>query len=142
METYRKLLKNRNGDIIIPVTDSEVYSSTERKVGVWYDNKTMFRKVFTGTFTTPTVGTRLTTNLISSGIDNVIDVVGYWSPNNSSQTSGEHYAYGTAALGAQPDSEIGVRVNSNKLQLLVENYAASYAGGTGSYRLAITYTKS
>ena len=47
MATYKKLLKNRNGDNIIPVTDADTYSTTEKKVGVWIDGKPIYRKSFT-----------------------------------------------------------------------------------------------
>lgn len=46
MATYRKLLKNRNGDIIIPVTDlMGDYSTTELFTGChWIDGRKIYKK--------------------------------------------------------------------------------------------------
>lgn len=46
MATYKKLLKNRNGDIIIPVTDlMSDYSTSEVKTGCkWIDGKPIYKK--------------------------------------------------------------------------------------------------
>lgn len=46
MATYRKLLKNRNGDIIIPVTDlMDDYSTTEINTGrKWIDGRYIYKK--------------------------------------------------------------------------------------------------
>ena len=43
MATYKKLLKNRAGDTIIPVSDYDVYSTSEKVVGVWTDGKPIYR---------------------------------------------------------------------------------------------------
>jgi hypothetical protein len=108
----------------------------------WVDGKHIYKQVFAANFTTPAVGTRLTIDLIASNIDNIIRVCGNYSPNNSSITTGEHYSFGGAPLGGNgPDAEISVRTNSNKLQLLINNYANTYAGQTGSYSLSVEYTK-
>lgn len=46
MATYRKLLKNRNGDIIIPVVDTiGDYSTSEVDTGYhWIDGRTIYKK--------------------------------------------------------------------------------------------------
>lgn len=144
MATYRKLLKNRKGDTIIPVVDViGDYSTSEVNTGyTWVDGKPIYKRVFAATFTTPAVGTRLTIDLIDSNIDNVIRACGNYSPNNSSITTGEHYVFGGGSLGSNVDAEISVRTNSNKkLQLLINNYATVYVGRTGSYSVSVEYTK-
>ena len=82
MATYRKLLKNRKGDIIIPVTDADTYSTTEKKVGVWIDGRPIYRRVLTlpgiagGTEYTIDIG------VLSSNISN------FWVKNGSVKVSG------------------------------------------------------
>lgn len=82
MATYRKILKNRAGDIIIPVTDADTYSTTEQKVGVWIDGKPIYRRVLTlpgiaaGTEYTIDIG------ILSSNISN------FWVKNGSVRISG------------------------------------------------------
>jgi hypothetical protein len=49
MATYKRLLTTKAGDTIIPVTERDVYSTTEQVVGEWIDGKTIYRRVFTGT---------------------------------------------------------------------------------------------
>ncbi len=44
MATYKKLLKNRAGDTIIPVSEYDVYSTSEQISGVWIDGKTIYKK--------------------------------------------------------------------------------------------------
>lgn len=107
----------------------------------WVDGKHIYKRVFAANFTAPAVGTRLTIDLIASNVDNVIRACGNYSPNNSSITTGEHYTFGGAVLGSQPDAEISVRTYSNKLQLLIDNYANAYVGQTGSYSISVEYTK-
>ena len=121
----------------------DVYSTEEKATNKrWVDNKIIYKRTFVDTFTTPAVGTRLTVDLIASGVDNVIKAEGYYSPNNSSTTSGEHYVFGGAALGSSEDAEASVRVNnSNKVQFLLCNYATSYVELTGSYAITVYYTK-
>lgn len=43
MAVYHKLLKNKAGDTIIPVTQ-EVYSTSEQAVGQWVDGRALYRK--------------------------------------------------------------------------------------------------
>lgn len=119
------------------------YTTSEIDTGyTWVDGKQIYKRVFAANFTTPAIGTRLTIDLIASNVDNVIRVCGNYSPNNSSITTGEHYIFGGGVLGnTGPDAEISVRTNSNKLQLLVDNYQNAYAGQTGSYSLSVEYTK-
>lgn len=44
MATYKKLLKDKDGNTIIPVTEVDAYSTTEQVVGTWIDGKPLYRK--------------------------------------------------------------------------------------------------
>lgn len=44
MATYKKLLKNRAGDTIIPVCEYDVYSTSEQVAGIWIDGKPLYKK--------------------------------------------------------------------------------------------------
>lgn len=84
MATYRKLLKNRKGDIIIPVTDlMESYSLDEVNTGKkWIDGKPIYRKCYTGTINI-TANTRVNKDLeTNSDIENIINVGGYMGYNS------------------------------------------------------------
>ena len=82
MATYNKLLKNLAGDINIPVTDADTYSTTEKKVGVWIDGKPIYRRVLT--LPGITGGTEYTIDIgvLSSNISN------FWLKNGSVRISG------------------------------------------------------
>jgi len=79
MAVYKKLLKNRKGDTIIPVTDlAENYSLDEVNTGKkWVDGKPIYRKCYTGTINI-TANTRVNKDLeTNSDIENIINVGGY-----------------------------------------------------------------
>lgn len=82
MATYKKVLKNRAGDTIIPVTDADRYSGPEKKVGFWIDGKPIYRRVLLlpgiagGTEYTIDIG------VLSSNISN------FWVKNGSIKISG------------------------------------------------------
>lgn len=82
MATYKKLLKNRAGDTIIPVTDADRYSGTEKKVGIWIDGKPIYRRVLN--LPAITGGTEYTIDIgvLSSNISN------FWVKNGSVKISG------------------------------------------------------
>lgn len=82
MATYKKVLKNRAGDTIIPVTDADTYSTTEQKVGVWTDGKPIYRRVLT--LPGIAAGTEYTIDIgvLSSNISN------FWVKNGSVRISG------------------------------------------------------
>ena len=64
MATYRKLLKNKAGDTIIPITDRDIYSTSETIVGTWINGKPIYRKVIniTSQFSLPVNGTWVNTS--------------------------------------------------------------------------------
>lgn len=72
MATYRKLLKNRDGDIIIPVVDvMGDYSTSEVDTGYhWIDGKTIYKKtVYFSSLPNNT------TKTVSFGVNNVSYVI-------------------------------------------------------------------
>lgn len=84
MAVYKKLLKNRKGDTIIPVTDLvENYSLDEVNTGKkWIDGKPIYRKCYTGTINI-TANTRVNKDLeTNSDIENLINVGGYMGYNS------------------------------------------------------------
>lgn len=82
MATYKKILKNRAGDTIIPVVDADRYSMPEKKVGFWIDGKPIYRRVLL--LPGITGGTEYTINIgvLSSNISN------FWVKNGSIKISG------------------------------------------------------
>lgn len=74
MAVYNKLLKNRAGDTIIPVTQ-DVYSTSETVVGAWTSGETIYRKVITGFSLTPVVGANSSSiDLSNIGISKMIKI--------------------------------------------------------------------
>lgn len=74
MATYKKLLKNRAGDTIIPVTDRDIYSTTEQVIGAWINGKPLYRKVIN-------IANPQTSNTdygtVANDIDECIKIYGY-----------------------------------------------------------------
>lgn len=124
MATYKKLLKNRAGDTIIPVTDRDVYSTTEQVIGEWIDGKPLYRRVFTGTATTMPFSVATLTNC------NVKNIYGRITYNGSNY------------------HQIGAYANANYYSLAQQNYSnynidlygsSNYVGQ--QYELVAEYTK-
>lgn len=72
MATYRKLLKNRNGDTIIPIVDAiGDYSTSEVNTGyTWIDGKNIYKKtISTGALPNNT------TETVAHGISNLDKII-------------------------------------------------------------------
>lgn len=86
MAVYNKLLKNKAGDTIIPVTQ-DVYSTSETVVGVWTDGKPIYRKILTGT-TSSSAGSDSSIFALSSlNIDTIVKMDGFVGYSSSSSWS-------------------------------------------------------
>ena len=72
-----------------------------------------------------------------TGVDSITNVSGKWSPNFLTPT----ISYGSGDLSSTGgvDAYMELRTYSNKIQLM--EYSPVYNGTTGSYLLAIEYTK-
>ena len=112
MATYKKLLKNRAGDTIIPVTELDnTYSTAETRVGTWIDGKPIYRKVF---HITNPAKTNTNYAIVSSSLDACVALYGYMKIND-----------GTAVPVPQTDS-------SSTYSVLLVN-ASGYLRGRFSY---------
>lgn len=133
MATYKKLLKDKDGNSIIPVTERDVYSTTEQVIGQWIDGKPIYRRVFTGTITN-SANVRVQVSLWNNSPINKIVSIGGWM------------RYSTAGVNAFPQSEGGgeyriayVQSDSHNLMLAVLS-ASAY--GNRPYEIWVEYTKS
>ena len=129
MATYKKVLKNRAGDTIIPVTDADTYSTNEKKVGVWIDGKPIYRKTIVLDFTSvPAAG--LTWN---HGISNFSKMIAHDIVFN---LGWDRTFYGDSAYLAR--NGMALRIGST--QIALDTNAASNWKGTIYY--TVYYTKS
>lgn len=80
MATYKKLLKNRAGDTIIPVTERDVYSTEEQVIGTWVDGKPIYRRVFN--ITSPQT-TNTNYNFVSTDIGSLIGLWGWMASSGN-----------------------------------------------------------
>lgn len=73
MAVYKKLLKNRKGDTIIPVTDLDAtYSTAEVDTGkLWIDGKKIYRRCFSGTYSV-TGGSVFDTAIMNGVVETII----------------------------------------------------------------------
>lgn len=132
MATYKKLLKDKDGNSIIPVTERDVYSTTEQVMGQWTDGKPIYRRVFSGAITN-TANARATITLWSGSPIKKIISVGGW------------IRYSAAGVNAFPLAEGAgeyrftyVQDGTNNLNLAVFS-ATAYTGRP--YEIWIEYTK-
>lgn len=127
MATYKKLLKNRAGDTIIPVTDRDIYSTTEQVIGEWIDGKPVYRKVYTGTLGT----TGMSTVADTSDISRVVKIGGYIASAAGFRIPcpfyGSSTSYFSAAVAAAPARAVYAYHSSNF--------------NSGTYQIVIEYTK-
>lgn len=119
MATYKKLLKNRAGDTIIPVTDVDAYSTTEQKVGVWIDGKTIYRKVVQGTLS----GSSFNALATITNIDKLVKICGSYLRPDGVQTD-------------CPRQTIQIYIGTDKVL-----YVRDSEGLNGTAKMAVYYTK-
>ena len=75
------------------VNNINTYSNDEIRIGTWIDGKPIYRKVFSGTFTSS--NTRTVEDLYT-GVDSITNVSGKWSPNFLTPT----ISYGSGDLSS------------------------------------------
>ena len=151
MATYKKQLKDQNGDNIIPalgtasVTGTNIDWSTFQRpttevvAGKWCDGSTIYAQHFTGTFTVSTSG-RVTVNLLSAGSAKmVIKVEGsYDASGSNAPTAFIGPTLSTSAFKIDAIANLDV-ASDGRLRFMVS--AQSYGGQTGCYDLVVYYTK-
>ena len=113
-----------------------VYSTDETVIGKWIDNKIIYRKVVSGTFTSSNI--RASADLIEN-VDTLINAEGVWSPNSTTPNVCYGSVETSAAGGIDAYFQIRKNKSTNVVQLL--EYSTTYSGSTGSYVLALEYTK-
>lgn len=111
MATYKKLLKDKDGNSIIPVTERDVYSTTEQIVGQWIDGKPIYRK-------TIDVGAlpNNTTKNVAHNISNlgyVVDARGF-----ASSTWGAFYPIPTIYPASDASYNTMLAVTSTNIELI------------------------
>lgn len=112
--------------------DLEIYSTSERKIGVWIDGKPLYQRTFTGTLSTADGVTTVAplANVSASGIIDLQVIVSKTVGNISFALSNFH--------GEQAnDWVIVVYYESPGLQISTGN--TDYRGA--NYRLTVKYTK-
>lgn len=116
-------------------TKAGIFSSTAQVIGKWINNKPVYRKVFSGTFTSS--ASRVIVEL-EDNVDYIISCTGLYSEQSTTPDIG----FGTPQIGVtgQIDSYSNYAIRSNKL--VIEFVSPSYPGNTGSYSIVAEYTKS
>lgn len=137
MATYRKILKDREGNTIIPFTnENKVYSENEIDTGnVWIDGKHIYRRVWVGTITNSAGGRTNQTLWASSPIDKLINTGGW-------------LRYGDNGINTFPHAEVESGntffwlyvQNSSKNLTLAVHAAGAYTNRP--YQVWVEYTKS
>ena len=122
-------------DLLEPVENNFNYETTETEIGKWTNDKTIYRRIISGTYTSSTQ--RQTIDLVT-GVDTLIKAYGLFSPNNSTPNEMLGVSIGS---GGGIDAYSSVRVSSNKIQGLFSTPQSAYSGLTGSYRIVVEYTK-
>lgn len=111
----------------------DTYSTTEQAVGTWIDNKTIYRKVYTGTWSAS--GNTSVTIITDSSIDNIIATGGWFDDNSAKIAFGQRHWLSNAG----PDATSYAMVTSNGLVIRLVN-------GNGvltdrPYQIWVEYTK-
>lgn len=131
MATYRKLLKDRQGNTIIPVY-KDYYTTEEQVIGRWIDGKPLYRRVFTGTISNSASARATAILWTNSPIEKLVNVGGW-------------IRYGDSGINAFPLAEGGgeyrlvyVQTGSNNLTMAV---LAMSSYTDRPYEVWIEYTK-
>lgn len=112
-----------------PVT----YSTTEQAVGTWIDNKTIYRKVYTGTWSAS--GNTSVTIVTDSSVGNIIATGGWFDDNAAKLAFGQRHWMSNAG----PDSESYAMVTSNGLVIRLVSGGGYLADRP--YEIWVEYTK-
>lgn len=126
-----------NGASVHAVNEITTYSTTEKIIGKYIDNKPIYKKTISGTYTTSSG--RVLVDL-QSNVDKLINSYGGYSPNTSSPT----LAFGQPMINTDGgiDAYSQARIsNSNVAQICFSTPQQAYQGLTGSYEVTIEYTK-
>lgn len=128
MATYKKLLKDKDGNSIIPVTERDAYSTEEQVIGTWIDGKPLYRKVFSGTASSSTMSLAIGTNDIATVVkaDALRTIT-----STTTDTVGSYYASSTDYF----------RYWVRKAQSDVYQVEFRSAANAYSYTMVIEYTK-
>ena len=118
MATYKKLLKNRAGDTIIPVCEYDVYSTSEQVAGVWTDGKPVYKRTVSKNIS----GTGWTAIVTIANFGKLIKIEGSYIRNDNIWTD-------------SPRATIQVYVSNGTLQL------KDTEGHGGTVYETIYYTK-
>ena len=121
----------------IAITGLITYSTSEIAIGTYTGGETIYKKTFTGTYTSGT--SRVTVDLVS-GVDKVINSYGMYSPNTNTPNTD----FGAPQLGSA-----GTIDAYSQIQLTSAGVAracfltpqSAYSGLTGSFEVTVEYTK-
>ena len=130
MAVYHKLLKNKAGDTIIPVTQV-VYSTSEMAIGKWIDGKILYRKVV-----------QIPTTTISSQNTTVVDIPVSGAYETTNIGGRIYFATSNVAypVGGYRNLDFGIRnYPGSGLQLIVGTSMAAEQSVSGW--LILEYTK-
>ena len=109
------------------------YSTTEQAIGTWIDGKTIYRKVYTGTWSA--TGNVSVTVVTDSSVDKIIATGGWFDDNAAKTAFGQRHWMSNAG----PDSTSFAMVTANGLVVRLVN-----GGGTLTdrpYEIWVEYTK-
>ena len=139
MATYRKLLKNRAGDTIIPVVDTiGDYSTSEVDTGYhWIDGKKIYKKTFVVSIPNSGEGINVTHNI--SNLDLYIKYEGsiVWSNGNTTRAIPSSYIENGSFLGGY---HITCQLGAKTATTFGINYGTAFRGGTAYITLYYTKT--
>lgn len=126
-----------NGVSVHVVKEITTYSTTEKIIGKYIDNKPIYRKTISGTYTTDSA--RVVVDL-QSNVSKLINSYGGYSPNTLIPVN----VFGQPMIGTNGgvDAYSQARVSSsNVAQICFSSPQTAYQGLTGSYEVTIEYTK-
>lgn len=145
MATYKKMLRDRRGNNIIPafggqIDDGDISQSTFDEIGsystsevatpfTWVDGKTIYRTVFVKTVSTIPVGD----NTWAHGISNIAEITGIRTTFK--------LGWGTDTWGAGDYlSGSGYQIRVDKTNVILNN-TTSATNWYGTFKIVIEYTK-
>lgn len=101
----------------IKLLNSNVYSTSEQRIGTWIDNKPLYQKTFTGTFGTITASNTVLQeyheDLSSLNIDKTVDIKGVVTESGGVAYSGTTFTGNTSTFNKEGAMNFAVQQNSN-----------------------------
>lgn len=129
----KKIFEDVKSNWFLPVTEHQIYSTTETMIGTWTDGKPLYRSVFSGNFGTITQGTRkdITVGTVPN-VENVASI-------KAIIKGGGYSTMFPAVMKSDPVPPMNAYINESDGNVIIGAASSGYSNRTAI--VTVEYTK-